>query len=483
MGPRPAGQGWERSDRTALVKPGAMCLWKALALILAVSATLGCVRESAEPLPEPAEPCRPQNLILISVDTLRSDHLGTYGYERATSPFIDELAARGTVFERAYSTGSWTIPSHASMMTGLYPRRHGMRRGARTGRTAIPADVETLAEAFQRGGFATSGISNMLYLSKQNGFHRGFGSWSRIGPAQGPGGSMSDISFRALDWVDENPGESFFMFLHVYDVHSDYHPLKNYRRMFAGRYDGPVVDGVEKPLKDHRKGHIKLGPADAKHLVDLYDAEIRQFDAGLRRFFALLAAAGVLDDTAVVITADHGEEFLEHGDFLHGRTLYEELVRVPWIMVGPCVPAARVEAPVSLVDVLPTALALMGVEQPAGIDGLDVSTWSQESAAPSDRPLYLEADEWYGIEEGEFRRAVVHGGRKLHLDGKTGHTEVYDLGSDPGEHTNLAEAGEAAPELEGHLNAFLESPERTGAALGAPSKDTLRQLRALGYID
>lgn len=440
---------------------------------LALVAVVGCQR---------GEPCRPRNLVLISVDTLRADHLGTYGYERPTSPFIDELASRGVVFERAYTTATWTVPSHASMLTGLYPRHHGMRRGGKEGRTAIPTDVDTLAEVLQRSGYATMGLSNMLYLSTRNGFHRGFDSWTEIGAAVGAQGSMPALTFRAMDWIDEHREEPFFLFLHVYDVHSAYRPLPRYREMFVGAYDGPAFRGDEKPLVRHRRGQIELGEADAQHLINLYDAEIRQFDAGLKRLFALLAEAGVLDDTVVLLTADHGEEFLDHGDFLHGRTLYDELARIPWIMVGPCLPeGVRVREPVSLVDVLPTSLGLLGVEHEAEIDGVDVSDSWTGSAEGVARPVFLEADEWIGSQPRDFRRAVVQGDRKLHLDGRSGRVEVYDLAQDPGEQRDLG--AEAGADLDTQLREFLATPERQGPSIPPPTTKTMKRLRALGYVD
>lgn len=459
----------------------------AVFLVFACGSVVGCT--PTEPAPStPAEPCRPRNLILISVDTLRADHLGAYGYERDTSPFLDELASRGVLFERAYATASWTVPSHASMMTGLYPRDHGMRRSGRRVRTAIPGDVETLAERFQKSGFATAGYSNMLYLSTRNGFDRGFDSWTERGAAMGNVGSMPALSFEVLDWIDEHRDDPFFVFLHVYDVHTRYQPLDKYRDMFVGTYDGPAIDGDEKPLVAHRAGAAELGSEDAAHLVNLYDAEIRQLDSGMRRFFALLSETGVLDDTAVLITSDHGEEFYEHGDFLHGRTLYEELVRIPWILVGPCLPAGvRVSEPVSLVDVVPTSFGLMGVgEAGAGVSGMDVSGWWQGESADVPRPIFMEGDQWNARRPGEFGRAVVSGDRKLYLRGRTGHeskTELYDLRKDPFEQDDLIARGETDAELAASLEAFMAVPERAGPAIPPPERSEVQRLRALGYIE
>src|SRR5262245_4563926 len=172
---------------------------------------------------------KPRNLLLVSIDTLRSDHLGAYGYARPTSPFLDRFAREGVVFEHAYSTGSWTVPSHASMLTGRYPRSHGMR----TPRDVMNRNLTTLAETLKSHGFATAGIVNDDLLRTGTGFERGFAQWTMVPAALGAEPAAPRVSALALDWFDHHRERPFFVFLHYYDVHSPYRPLDSYQKLLV----------------------------------------------------------------------------------------------------------------------------------------------------------------------------------------------------------------------------------------------------------
>jgi len=421
----------------------------------------------------------PRGVILISIDTLRADRLGCYGYGRPTSPFLDRLCAEGVVFENAAAPASWTIPSHMSLFTGLYPRSHGLRRA----NDRLPSDVGTLADMLWAAGFATGAVFNAP-LFNERGFERGFETLTYIPPATDEKGSAAKINRIAASWLRRHREGRFFLFLHYYDVHSDYRARPRYQRMLVEPYTGDF-HGTTHELAQVRRKTLALGEADVRHISDLYDAGIRQLDDSLARLFQGLERAGALGDTLVIVTADHGEEFLEHADVLHGRTLYQELVHVPLIFWGHGVPRGRrVDAPASLVDVLPTVHSLLGMKTPPAVDGVDLSRhWSRRGWRSEERALFFEADMWMTNRDGNYRRAIQRGLDKLHYDAHADRVELYDLGSDPGEHVDLAARdGERAAALRAELESYMAS-ERAAERREDLSPEEAEQLRELGYLE
>jgi arylsulfatase A-like enzyme len=242
---------------------------------------------------------------------------------------------------------------------------------------------------------------------------------------------------------------------------------------------------------DRSVARVDVGEADRRHLIDLYDAGVRQLDAELGRLFAFLRAERLLDDSLLVLTSDHGEEFLEHGGLLHSRTLYQEVLHVPLILRGPGIPAgARVAAPVSLVDVAPTVLAALGARPPEDLDGLDLSPlWRRDRETPAgDTPLEaalrsraLFAEASFGPTGGDLVRAVRRGRHKLHYRPATGETELYDLAGDAAERRDVSaeEPRVAAALREELLRRIADAPGEGRAEL---SPEDAERLRALGYL-
>jgi arylsulfatase A-like enzyme len=421
-------------------------------------------------------PPRPVNLLLVSVDTLRAGLLGSYGYERPTSPAFDALAARGVVFERAMAASPWTLPSHASLLTGRYPSRHGVRRAG----AALPADVPSWAAALREQGFTTAAVVNSHLLGRDSGLERGFDDFVLVD---------EDVELRepsrvaefAEGWLSLPRREPFFLFLHFYDVHSNYWSRPEYEAKFTRPYGGRL-DGSTRQLMAVREGRLTLRPADVRHLVDLYAAGIRQLDDVLARLVAVLEREGLLEHTLVVLTSDHGEEFLEHGDVMHGRTHFEEVLHVPLVFVGPGVPAGvRVPEPVSLVDVLPTALGLLGRPAPAGLDGRDLRPlWERPGASLGERWLFAEAD-WRN-EEDDVLRAVRSGHWKLVVNRRSGERRLYDLARDPRERVDVAaEHPDVVRRLEAALAEFAAGA-REDAPAAPLTPEEIEKLRALGYL-
>jgi arylsulfatase A-like enzyme len=421
--------------------------------------------------PEGAAPAR---IVLVSIDTLRADHLGCYGYDRETSPVLDALAAQGVLFEDVTSPSPWTLPAHASLLTGLYPSRHGLK----SHEVYLPSSVPTLASLLSRHGFVTAAVVNSHNLGPRFGLDRGFQEFLYVEEVAGQREPSTRVTDQALSWLQRYAGRKLFLFVHYYDVHSDYCSRPEYEQPFRRPYAGRA-DGTTAQLMDHREGKVALDERDAPHLVDLYDAGIRQMDAELSRLLAALPAG---NPTWLAVTSDHGEEFFERGGVLHGRTQFQEVARVPLLVRGPGVPArTRVAAPVSLLDVMPTLLAASAVPLPESIDGADLAPhWRAGEERPRDRHLFGEAD--HNNQEHDVTRAVRHGRHKLLFNRLTRETALFDLVSDPGERTDLDDKEPAVvAELRAHLDRFLQiRPEATSPVTLTPEER--ERLRSLGYV-
>lgn len=435
-------------------------------LVCLVALGVGCRQQSGT--------ASAQRVILISIDTLRPDHLGAYGYPRPTSPHLDAFAKQGVLFEDVTSPSPWTLPAHASLFTGVYPSRHGLTSSGVT----LSASITTLAASLADHGFATGAVVNSNYLSNVFGLDRGFQKFRYVKEEVNQREPSRAVTDQAVEWSKEFAGQRSFLFVHYYDVHSDYRSRPEYEREFVRPYVGPA-DGSTAQMVASRTGKVVFDRTDAQHLTDLYDAGIRQMDDELAR---LLGALGDDAGTLVVIISDHGEEFLEHGGVLHGRTQFDELVRVPLMMRGPGVPpGVRVATTASLVDVMPTILGAAGVAAPAGLDGADLApTWHGGGAELGERYLSCEAD--HNNAEPDVTRAVRHGKDKLHFDRLTGQAPLFDLGTDPGEHTDTAAHRPAiAADLRAHLDRFREVRPIVGGSVKL-TPEQMERLKSLGYV-
>ena len=442
-------------------------------------------------------PAERRNIVLISIDTMRPDYLGCYGHEREVSPRIDAFADGGTVFDDVTSAAPWTLPSHATMLTGEYPSTHGVRTHD------FSLTDETLATWLHKQGYQTMAVVNSHNIGyEQYGLMRGYdpgkGKWVTevdMLPDGSPGTRILNRAEKIIQVArkflgERDPARPFFLFLHFYDVHTDFTPDPKWEREFVEPYRGRLT-GVTADLVKARnqimRGEWQLGDADIAFLEEMYDAEIRTFDTSLGVFFDYLRDAGLEDSTVVAITSDHGEEYGEHGSILHGRTHYRELVHIPWILRGPGVPVGeRIATPVHLIDVAPTLYSLAGVPAPEGIDGLDATLlWRDPSEFPEARFLFSEADH-NNIIEGkdahDIKRMVRLGTKVLHRNLHTGEQELYDLSNDPFEQHDLAADDPEMVELLGQrLDEFMK---RQGSArsIAPPSEETMELLQTLGYV-
>lgn len=440
---------------------------------LLATLVLACAQAEDVPAPEAPVPPGPQNLLLISIDTLRADRVGAYGYERPTTPNLDRVAAEGVVFEQAWSQSPWTLPSHASLLTGLYTRAHGLRDDDHRLGREIPVLAELLVEA----GYRTAAFVNTPYLSPRTGLLRGFERYEQL--------ERFDASVpAALDFLRSEDPRPFFLLLHTMDVHSPYLPGEDQRRRFVRPYDGEL-DGRTSTLLRVRRGFLKPEAVDLRHLNDLYDAVIHEMDQRLAPLLAFLDESGLAATTLLIITSDHGEEFLEHGDVLHGRTVYEEMLRVPLLVRGPGVPRGlRVGAPTALVDVMPTMLRAAGVAPPPDLDGRDLRLRWRAPEHFLEAPVFAEVDpRSLSRKPARSLTAVRVGTLKLIHDRELNTSELFDLSSDPDERLDRAAARpEDARQLRelvlDHLRAEGARPE--ARELTAEQR---RQLEELGYAD
>ena len=276
------------------------------------------------------DPARP-DVILLSVDTLRADHLGVYGYDRPTSPYIDALAARGARFANTWSPAPWTLPSHTTMLSGQLTSTHGVIED----HLKIPADVRMIQEVFHDAGYATAGVTATLFVSSKFGFERGFDSFEDFDITDTNINNLATVNAEnvfanATDWAQKQEGgKPVFLFLHVYDVHYQYSPPEPWNEKFDR--PGTKADGRYKNYEHYLRNPVP--DEQLAHQMASYDEEIAYVDDQLRQFLERWEASG--RKAYFAITSDHGEEFAERGSWGHGHTLYPEQLHVPLVVVGP----------------------------------------------------------------------------------------------------------------------------------------------------
>ena len=443
----------------------------------------------------------PRNVILISLDTLRADHLGAYGYKRPTSPNMDKLAAESVLFRNAYSTSPWTLPSHVSMLSGLDCLTHGVRSSANR---MDPRDV-TLADRLRQAGFETAAFTGGGFVSGLFGMNKGFEAF-RARAKLSDAAQAGQLSRTARPWIRENAGRSFFLFLHTYQVHNPYSSPQPYDTMFLDA-DATLRQLDMSPLGYNHENRYKPPESEAylRNVIALYDEEIRYTDEVLiAPLIAELKSLGIYDRTMIIITADHGEEFFEKGGWLHTHALYEPLLKVPLIIKYPGSrdAGARVDRRARITDIMPTVLEEMGVDLPRGeIDGRSLVPLIRGREKGTERMVRADLAANVAKHRIPQKQGITDGFLKIIVNDPyspsdlaffkfpppdTGRLEVYDLASDPREMSNLASS---RPDLARRLLKYLEDNfrprKRSGKQEGQDTevgKDIQEELKALGYI-
>lgn len=455
---------------------------RALAALLGVAAlAAGCRGSGAPPRPD---------VLLITLDTLRADHTSAYGYARPTTPRLEEAARDGVRFATAYAPMPTTLPSHASLMTGLLPRELGLLKNG----VAFTHPAPTLAETLGAAGYRTAAFVSSFVLDRSFGLARGFATYDDHfvrGACKSYGQEWEGFQLsggfcrrgaatreQAERWLEENgylggasaPAQPFFVWIHLFDPHDPYEP--------------PAAEAALLPP-------TVPSPTELQKQIAAYDGEIRYADDQVGRLLDRLRAAGRLDDTLVIIVSDHGEGLMDHGWMHHGAMLYDEAVRIPFVVRWPArLPRGRVVSePVQLADVVPTLHELLGLAPPAQpLDGASLRG-ALDGSTPLDpqRPIFLQRriydrelelglplrGEKFGVRVGSWKFIQAQVDRSY---------ELFDLATDPGELQNVfrTRKAQAKPLIEA-LHGWTSRPV-TAPSPGTVSEDAAKRLEALGYV-
>ena len=424
------------------------------------------------------------NVLLIVIDTLGAEHLEPWNERIEHAPNIHRLAKTGVVFRRAYAPAPWTQPSVASLFTSQMPSRHGLIRIG----TKLHEEQKTLAEELQERGFQTGAVVSHRLLDPRYGFDQGFESFDTGPvPASGHSAITSDkVTSAALKWItDRNRDAPFFMFVHYFDPHYIYRHHPEFDR--TSDYDGPIRSGAK--ISRLRASRDELTEEDIRFLIGLYHEEIAYTDREIGRLLDHVEAHITSRPTLVVLTSDHGEEFMRHGWIGHTRTLYEELIRVPLVVSLPGILSPRrIDAPVSLVDVPATLFSMLSNPPDSRHqDGLALLPYlTGKGRKPERTEVFAEVSyETPGqADKTAFKTSLIGRDFKLIHDLPTDTFELYSVRSDPLELSPLADSQPVLPGLRERLLQW----EETRAAGQSDTEDVpldqeeIERLRSLGYV-
>jgi len=445
--------------------PGSRIAGISLLFLLVIGCSKNPAMEKSGTSPNETRP----NIILISIDTLRADHMSLYGYAKNTTPFLRALAEEALVFDEFSENGGGTLPSHVSMLTSLFPRTHRILPARKL---PIPEEWTTLPEHLQSLGYHTGGFTDCIWLMRKFGFEQGFDHFDDLG------GHALEIIPRVYQWLEtKKRKDPFFLFIHLYDVHSKpeglpYHSPEPYFSEHLPKTH-PSFDGCRmgecatRFLKKVNRGlaagnavSAYLSSPEISYVESLYDLGIGYIDEQLQRFIEKLRKDGLYDSSLIVITADHGENFLEHGRFLHSQGLYDSMTQVPLLikLPGGAFGGTRITFPASIVDIAPTILATTGLPPLEHMQGKSlVPTWEEQ------HPVWKETYIWEAVRTPQWKYVKP---RK----------ELFHLQDDPGEQHNLADQH---PELIQELGARLGRFEKEAIAF----RDELRNQKTSGSAE
>jgi len=441
----------------------------------------------------PARPKeRPPDVFIYVIDALRADHLGCYGYDRATSPLIDAFAGEATFYRRAMTPTTWTRPSVATMLSGLYPSVHGAMHNT-DGLAEWPV---LLPEILREAGYATACFTTNLQIGENFGFNQGYDRFvlEHFASAQWAVSQTADF-LGALD-----PARPAFVYLHTIEPHDPYTPRPESRKRFDRGYQG-TCDGSAEGLNAAGRVNPKLSADDIAHLIDLYDAEVYDADRGFTDFVQMLKRSGRFDEALVILTADHGEAFAEHDTLSHGRNLNVEEMHVPLIIRFPRGRhgGMQLEERVGLHDLLPTILAEVGAGGSFSyqLPGEELPPGARTSRRREGELFYAELSQ-FGSNDLDLVAVIDEDGYKRVIDVSVAPREtaagtslgLWDTGRDPAEAEDLSAKLPARAAYDEQLIArwlLAQKDRRDESAAGAPPRvhlddETRRQLRDLGYI-
>ena len=455
-----------------------------LAFLTLINLCFGCA-----PRPELPD----HNLILITVDTLRADHVSAYGHERPTTPAIDALAAAGVRFADTIAPRGQTWPALATILTGVHPRTHGVRdNGMELARSHV-----TLAELLQDVGYSTAAFLTNMTTAPHPGFDE-LALWEEVTANPLPQYERDrEATAAAIRWLRDHSDERFFLWLHLVGPHDPYTLVPDLPRRYATAYEGDLMATRSALVKIHR-ARRQLDPKELAHLVSLYDEEVTTVDARVGELLAALDASGARDTTLTALVADHGDELYDHDAyFLHSLSISRSVLRTPFVLRLPGVlpPGHVVSELVQHADIAPTLLSILGLPIPEEMEGLDIAALARaEGPHPHTTPAAFSelGPKIHAIQTRRWK--YVHNPERLTAPGAQGKNsgylgffhiavdELYDLDADPGEKINVAEEHpKLVAALRERLQTFFEAsdaPPITGI-----SPESRRELQALGYLE
>jgi arylsulfatase A-like enzyme len=445
------------------------------------------------------------NILVIAIDSLRADRVDFYDTQRNLTPFLGSLAEHGNVFWNAYAQSSWASPSLASLWTSRYPSQHGVNAF----NSVLSGTEPVLAKILQQHGYATGGFSANFLLTKEMGFAQGFDRYQVFANPPKPRNMFfktraEQVNREALAWLDtvRGQGTPVFLYLHYMEPHFPYVPPKQFFDRILAQRSNPLAERqvIYEMFYIHPDRWWQTDERTVAVLRDMYDGEVMHIDAKLRPLFSGLKSRGFLDHSIVVITSDHGEAFLEHGKTSHGNTLYNELIHVPLLLLISGQPSRMdIRRPVSLIDLGPTLLDLIGISAPPSFEGGSLApamgrarppgffqkfTGKRQKDVP---PVYSELlqvpDQKPTVSSAPLRSVIVGVHKLIMHQGST--TEAYDLGADPGETNAAALTATDRGALQEVLTRMSQQASRS--AVPAPTavldENTTARLRALRDID
>jgi arylsulfatase A-like enzyme len=460
-----------------------------IALLLIVTALLniGCSNQGESVFAE-----GPRRIIVISLDCLRADHLGCYGYDRNISPFLDSMAAGSTLFTRTTAPANWTLPSHTSLFTGLFPSKHRVvhKQGV------LSESIGSLVEPLQDAGFATGAFTGGAFLRAKHGHDRGFDHYWE---ANKMSGAWTETLERATSWLETNQTRDTFLFLHTYEIHMPYTPPRNYVKRVLGtdqtRFRGSIRNMIDLEKQE------TISDQDVREVMGHYDAGIAYTDDMLGVWWQKLETAGLTDNLLLIISSDHGDAFWEHGKRGHGKDNLEAgvsdiplLVKLPSQSPGQGGTTSDLES--SFLDIMPTVLDAAGLDRPENLDGYSLmpavtggKIRGADARARLNRSLHEEGDYLLSIIEGEHYDAIRGNNVKVFIEkNQQGESDIwpaiYNLETDPGEHQPLPPTGALFSDFDQALRRILGGNRPVIEELDESTLDaeTRRQLEALGYL-
>jgi arylsulfatase A-like enzyme len=425
------------------------------------------------------------NVLLISMDTTRADHLSTYGYHLNTSPNIDKLASSSVVFDNAISVSSWTLPAHASVFTGKYPSNHGAVQTYQM----LDSDETTLAEILREKGYNTAAFISGPYVKAKYGLGQGFLTYkdrldfveyvhifnnfyirsiivsffqwfNKVFFMVDGERTSEEVNNDVFKWLDKNKDGPFFLFVHYFDPHDPYTLGEEFRERFTN--ETREYKEVEKTYGIERYGTASKGIVD--YMISLYDTEIFYLDNNLGRLFNKLEELELKNNTIIIIFGDHGEEFYDHGGFLHRKTLYEEVINVPLIIYYPQkFEAQRIRDRTSIVNIFPTLLDMLQIKVPEDVDGVSLLPLIK-NLSDSEEYVFSELEGQPNLGEPEKQIAISYKGWKLievYPEKETLPSSLFFLGNDSKEQKNLYDVNsEKRDELRKYMFQITEYGEK-----------------------